>query len=56
MQLSKEALEEFKRIYEAEFEEKISDQEATEKATRLINLMRVIYRRLPEDSEDKYPS
>jgi hypothetical protein len=56
MQLSKEAVEEFKRIYKVEFGEEISDREATEKAIRLINLMRVIYRKIPEDQENKYPS
>ena len=56
MQLSKEAIEEFKRIYKTEFGEEISDREATEKAIRLINLIRVIYRRIPADREDKYPS
>jgi len=30
MQLSKEVIEEFKRIYKAEFGEEISDQEAHE--------------------------
>jgi len=53
MQLSKEAIEEFKQIYKAEFGEEISDQEATEKAIRLINLIRVIYRKIPEDKENR---
>jgi hypothetical protein len=51
MQLSKEAIEEFKQIYKEEFGEEISDQEAMEKAVRLINLMRVIYRIIPADRE-----
>jgi len=33
MQLSKEAIEEFKRIYKAEFGEELSDQDTTERAT-----------------------
>jgi aldehyde:ferredoxin oxidoreductase len=56
MQLSKEVIEEFKQIYKQEFGEEISDQEAMEKATRLINLMRIICKRIPEDKKDEYPS
>lgn len=44
MQLSKEAIEEYKRIYKEEFGEEISDEEATEQGTRLINLFRVLYK------------
>jgi len=53
MQLSKEALEEFKRIYKAEFGEEISDQEALDKATRLINLVRIVYQKMPADKENE---
>jgi hypothetical protein len=59
MQLSKEEIDEFKRIYKAEFGEEISDQEAMKKETRLVNLLRVICRTGPpdkEDTEDKDPS
>lgn len=42
--LSKDAIEEFKAIYKKEFGEDISDEEALEKGTELINLFKVIYR------------
>lgn len=53
MQLSKAAIEEFKRIYKEEFGEELSDQEATEKAQRLISFFKIIYRRIPDDEEKK---
>jgi len=45
MRLSKEAIEEFKEIYEREFGEKITDTEAYEKFLRLINFLRTILKK-----------
>jgi hypothetical protein len=42
MELSKKAIEEFKEIYEREFDEKITNREAYEKFFRLVNLLRAI--------------
>ena len=42
MSLSKEAIEEFKKNYEKEFGEQISDSEACEKFLRLVDLLRAI--------------
>ena len=42
MRLSKEAIEEFKEIYQREFGEKITNSEAYEKFLRLVNLLRAI--------------
>ena len=42
--ISKESLEEFKKIYKKEFGEEISDQEAFERATNLLNLYRILYK------------
>jgi len=53
MPLSKEVIKEFKEIYEREFGEKISDEEAEEKGERLLSLSRVIYRLILDD-EGKY--
>ena len=41
MQLSKEAIEEFKQIYKEEFGEEISNQEAYEQGIRLITLFKI---------------
>lgn len=42
--LSTEAIVEYKRIYFEEFGVKLSDQEALEKATRLLGLFKAVYR------------
>jgi hypothetical protein len=47
MALSKEAIEEYKRIYKRNFCEEISDEEAREQGENLINLFRIIYRPIP---------
>lgn len=47
--LSKEAVEEFKAIYKKQFKKDLTDQEALEKATSLINLMRIIYKPMTKD-------
>ena len=46
MELSKEAIEEFKEIYHQEFGETISDQRAQEMGANLISLFKIIYRPL----------
>lgn len=45
---SKEAIEEFKSIFKKKYGQDLSDQEALEQATNLLNLYRVVY-----DGEDK---
>lgn len=52
--LSFEAISEFKKIYEQEFGEKISDAEAQMLGNQLLNLFEVIYRPLKEDRKDYY--
>lgn len=42
--ISKEALEEYKRIYRKEFGKEISDAEALEQATKLLRLMEIVYK------------
>jgi len=50
MQLSQEAIEEFKTIYQEEFGEIISDAEAQEMGLRLLRFVQIITRPLPVDS------
>lgn len=52
--ITAEQLSEFKEIYKKEFKKDISDQEALDKATRLINLMRIIYRPMTKNQYKKY--
>jgi flagellin-specific chaperone FliS len=53
MRLSKEAIEEFKEIYEREFGKTITDEEAQEMGQNLISLFKIIYREIPLDNDDK---
>lgn len=46
--VSKELLDEFKMIYKEEFNVVISDEEATEMSTELVNLMKVLLKPDPE--------
>lgn len=46
--LSKEAIEEFKINYCLEFGEEISDQKAMELATKVLLLVKAVYRPIPE--------
>jgi hypothetical protein len=49
MQLSKEHLDKFKRIYKKQFKEKLSDSEALEKATKLTRLIEIVYKPMTEE-------
>jgi len=53
MQLSKQAIREFKSIYKEEFREDISDYEAYELATNLLSLFKIIYRPIPKERKKK---
>lgn len=50
--ISKESLEEFKNIYKKEFKEEISDEVALDKATRLINLVKAVYKPMTKEEYD----
>lgn len=54
MQPSKEAIEEFKEIYKKVSGEKITDQEAYDKASRLLRLFEAIYKPVPKDKEKEF--
>jgi hypothetical protein len=51
MELSKEAIEEFKKIYYQEFGTAISDEKARELGENLLSLFEIIYRPLPGSDE-----
>lgn len=51
MDLSKEAIEEFKSIYFKQFGETISDREAIDLGESLIRFFEIIYRPIPKDYE-----
>jgi len=42
--ISKESLEEFKKIYKNKFHKDLSDQEALDKATSLLDLVKAVYK------------
>jgi len=41
--IPQQSLEKFKKLYEKRFKEKISDQEALKRATRILNIYRLLY-------------
>jgi len=43
MSLSKEAIEEFKKIWKEDFGKEISDQEAYESGSNLVNFFKLLY-------------
>lgn len=51
--ISQEALEEFKKIYKKEFGEDISDKDALNEATNLLNLYKTVYLPLTKTGYDK---
>jgi hypothetical protein len=46
---TKEAVAEFKEIYKKEFGVELSDEEATSKATGLLNLFDIIYKPISKE-------
>lgn len=51
--ISKESLEEFKRIYRKQFGKEISDQDALEFATKLLRLMEIVYKPMTKEEFSK---
>jgi len=52
--ISKEALEEFKKIWREEYGEEISNEFALEKATALLSVMDKIYRPIKKNWLNEY--
>lgn len=53
MQLSKKAIEDFKKIYFAEFKVRLTDEEADMKGLKLLNFIKLIYKPIPISTEIK---
>lgn len=51
--ISKERLEEFKRIYKKKFGKELSNQEALEKATKLLRMVELVYKPITKENYDK---
>ena len=52
--ITDQELKEFKGLYKKEFGKDISDEEALESATSLINLMRVIYKPIKKSDFEEF--
>ncbi len=52
-QLSRQAIDEFKAIYEEEFGQSLSDDEVREIAIRLLRFFGILVRPLPGDIKDQ---
>jgi hypothetical protein len=52
--VSKEALQEFKKIWREQFGEEVSDAEALEQATKLLTLMNAVYRPIKKEWVEEY--
>jgi hypothetical protein len=51
-QLSREAIDEFKAIYQEEFGRELSDDEVQEIAIRLLRFFGILVKPLPDETED----
>lgn len=54
MHLSKERVEEFKRIYKKETGKDISDEEALDSATSLVEMIRLVYKPIKKKDFEKF--
>lgn len=54
MHLPDKAIQEYVEIYEREFGEKITVEEARVQGERLLDLFKVIYRPIPNETNDKH--
>lgn len=52
--VSDNALAEYKAIYKKQFGEDLSDQEALEQATKLLTLMKAVYRPIKKSDYEDY--
>ncbi len=51
--ISEKALKEFKEIYKKEFDIDLSDQDALDKATKLLNLIKAVYRPMTKEDYER---
>lgn len=54
MSLTREQVEKFQKIYKERFGEEISYDEALKSGTKLVNLMRIIYKPITKEDFEKY--
>jgi hypothetical protein len=54
MKLNKKAIDEFKEIYFREFGQQITDEEAQELGSKLISLVKIICRPIPEHTDPDF--
>jgi len=52
--LSKEAVEEFKKLYKEQYGEELNDFVASEAANRLVRMVELVYKPIPKAWEEKY--
>lgn len=52
--ISKEALEEYKKIYQKQFGKEISDADALEQATKLLRLMEIVYKPMTKEEFERF--
>lgn len=52
--VSNEILEKFKKLYQAKFSISLTDEEATQMTTDLVNLVRVLLQPEPEEKNDSH--
>jgi len=52
--LSKEAIDEFKKLYKEHYGEELNDFVASEAANRLVRMVELVYKPIPKAWEDKY--
>ena len=50
--ISKESLEEYKTLYKKHFNKDLTDQEALESATKLLTLMKAVYKPITQADLD----
>ena len=54
MQLTKQQLDEFKKLYSQRFGEDLSDEQAAAKAAKLLGLLQMIYKPLTKEEFEKF--
>lgn len=56
MKLSHQAIKDFRKAYQADFGEDITDAEAEEIGIRLLTLLKIIYKPIPTNEKDHQTS
>jgi len=54
MQLTKQQLDEFKKLYSQKFGEELDDEQAAAKAIKLLGLLQMIYKPLTKTEFEKF--